>query len=60
MVTVCEGDEALCQSTSKSQHPDKEASQDKRRHRVKTHLADDDTRLEKEASVPTRWDVFWR
>jgi hypothetical protein len=32
----------------------------KRQHIVKTHLANDDARLEKEASVPARWDGGWR
>jgi hypothetical protein len=52
-VTVCEGDEALHQSTSKIRCHNKEASPGKRLHRVKTHLADDDARLE-EVSVPAR------
>jgi hypothetical protein len=51
---MCEGDEALCQSTSKSWHHDKELSPGKRRHRLKVHLADYDTRLEKEAFVLAR------
>jgi hypothetical protein len=52
MVTACEGDEALRQSTSKSKRHNKEGSPGKYRHRVKTHLADDDAWLEKDGSVP--------
>jgi hypothetical protein len=59
-VTTCEEDKALHQSTSKSRCHDKEANPAKRRRKVKTHLADDDAQLEKEASVPTRRDDGWR
>jgi hypothetical protein len=51
----CEGDRALQQSKTRDRHHDKEASLGKRRHRVKTHLTDDDARLE-EASILARRD----
>jgi hypothetical protein len=45
--------EALRHSTSKSRHHDQEASLGKHWHRMKTHLACDDARLE-EALIPTQ------
>jgi hypothetical protein len=53
--SACKGDEALCQSISKSRHHDKEASPGKRRHRVKTYLAGGEARLE-EASILAQRD----
>jgi hypothetical protein len=50
MMTACEGDEALHQSTSKSRRYDKEASPGEHRHGEKTHLAGGEARLE-EASI---------
>jgi hypothetical protein len=58
MATTCEGDEALCQSSSKSQHHDKETSPGERRHGVKTHLPGSEARIE-EAFILVRWDGNW-
>jgi hypothetical protein len=49
MTTACEGGGALHQSKSRDR-ADKEAIPGKRRHRLKTHLADGDAQLE-EASI---------
>jgi hypothetical protein len=51
MCTACEGDKALCQSTSRSHCQDKGASPGKHQHRVKAHPAYRDARLEE---VPGR------
>jgi hypothetical protein len=57
--TACEGDETLRQSTSKSQHHDKEASPGERRHRVKADLTSGEAQLEEASALP-RWDGNWQ
>jgi hypothetical protein len=57
--TACEVDRALCQSTSRSRHYDREASPGKCQGRVKTHLASGDAQLE-EAPIPMQRDNKWR
>jgi hypothetical protein len=45
-IITFEGDEALCQLARKGRCHDKEASPSEHQHRMKTHLAGDDARLE--------------